>query len=475
MEINKIGDVEFEIPKSGRMNVPSRLFASEKLLKKIKQDRTLEQLRNMASLPGIQKYAVALPDAHQGYGFCIGGVAALSYENGGISPGGVGYDINCGVRLIRTNLTEDDVRPKIKELINTVYNNVPAGLGSGGEYRVSKNELLEVLAKGTKWAVKNGYGVKGDISHTEEEGCMKSADPNLISDKALKRGVPQLGSLGSGNHFLDIHVVDKVYNPNVAESFGIDKEKQICIMIHCGSRGLGHQVCSDYLRKMEKKYPELVKELPDRELVYAPSGSQMAEDYYKSMCAAANYAWVNRQMIMHSVRKSFEKVFDNDWKSMGMNLVYDICHNMAKVEKHDGVKCYVHRKGATRSFPKNHSLVPDAYKKVGMPVFIPGTLGTASYVLVGTEGAVEKTFGSTAHGSGRVMSRTKARKSWWGETLEKDMWNNKKIYIKTSSYKGLSEEAPGAYKDVDEVVNVSQKAGIGSKVVRLFPIGVING
>lgn len=474
MELNKINEFKWEIPKTAGMKVPAYIYASEKLLSKIKEDRTLEQLKNMAWMPGIYKKAIALPDAHQGYGFCIGGVAALSIEDGGLSPGGVGYDINCGVRLLKTNLTEEEVRKKIVQLVDSIFKNVPSGLGSEGKIKLSKEELKNILENGARWAVEQGYGNEQDLMHQEANGCLSNNDYSLVSDRALKRGIPQLGSLGAGNHFLEINKVDKIFDEKTAKVFGIENLNQVCVMIHCGSRGLGHQVCSDYLRTMEDKYRDLVKKLPDRELVYAPAGSKLCDDYLKAMNCAANYAWANRQLIMHWVRESFEKVFNKKAEDMDMKLIYDVCHNIAKVEEYDGKKFYVHRKGATRCFPAGHKEIPSDYKEVGQPVLIPGTMGTASYVLVGTETAMSETFGSTAHGAGRVSSRYKATKAHTGSEIISQL-GQKGIVIKAASMKVLAEEAPDAYKDIDEVARVSDSAGIAKVVARLTPIGVIKG
>lgn len=478
--MKKINDIEWEIPQSTipGMKVPGLVIASPKLLEKMKQDRTLIQAAGVACLPGIHKYSITLPDGHEGYGFPIGGVAAIDYEEGCISPGGVGYDINCGVRLIRTNFKENDIRPVLKELLEKIFRNVPSGVGSKGKVKVhSLNELDEVLRLGAKWAVENGYGWEEDIKHMEEEGCMEEADPKKVSNNAKQRGMPQLGSLGAGNHFLEIQRVDKIYDQNVAKTFGIEEENQITVMIHTGSRGLGHQVCSDYLREIERKYHEVISKLPDRELVYAPSNSELADSYFSAMCAAANYAWCNRQMILHWVRESFQEIFKKDAEKMGLKLIYDVAHNIAKIEEHeiDGkrIKCFVHRKGATRAFPPGHPDIPAAYQSVGQPVLIPGCMGTASYVLVGNKEA-QKTFYSTAHGAGREMSRNEAIRRYWGKTVAKEL-ENRGILVRAASWEVIAEEAPGAYKDIDEVANVSNRAGIGKLVVRLVPIGVCKG
>ncbi len=481
MELKKISDVEWEIPKGTvqGMKVPGIVFASKVLLEKMKLDRTLQQTANVATLPGIYKHAICLPDGHEGYGFPIGGVAALDYKEGGVSPGGIGYDINCGVRLLRSNLKEKEIYDKLKELVITIFKNVPSGLGSKGKIRLkTREELDEVLKKGARWSVENGYGWKKDLKHLESEGELKIADPKYVSDAAIRRGLPQLGSLGAGNHFLEIQKVDKIFDEKTARVFGLE-ENQVTVMIHCGSRGLGHQICTDYLRKMEKTFVDILKKLPDRELIYAPAGSELAQEYLKAMSCAANYAWANRQMIVHWVRESFEEVFKKDARELGLDIVYDIAHNIAKIETHniDGknVKVYMHRKGATRAFGPGHEEIPQDYRKVGQPVLLPGSMGTASFVLVGSKTAMEKTFGSTAHGAGRLMSRHAALRQFRGEKVKKELEKEKRMVIKSASWKGIAEEAPGAYKDVEEVARVSHKAGIGNLVARLIPVGVIKG
>ncbi len=472
-EMKKISDIIWEIPKTGKMNVPTRIFASEALLEKMKQDRTLEQGKNVACLPGIYKHAIILPDGHEGYGFPIGGVAALDYEKGGISPGGIGYDINCGVRLLRTNLKKEDIYLKIKELLESLFKHTPAGLGSSN-IRVDKDVLEQVLNKGARWAVENGYGNKDDLENCEENGSMSTADASAVSDQAKKRGMKQLATLGSGNHFLEVQYVDKIFDKEVAEAFGITEEGQVTLMIHCGSRGLGHQVCSDYLREMEKTLPDIVAKMPDKELVYAPAGHELCNRYLKAMSAAANFAWCNRHIIGHQSRLAFDEIFPN----AKLDTVYDVAHNIAKVEEHDIdgklKKVYMHRKGATRAFGPGRKEIPKKYQKVGQPIILPGSMGTASYILVGTEQGMKASFGSTAHGAGRTMSRHQALKQWRGESLKKEL-EQKNIFVRSASWKGIAEEAPGAYKDVDEVVEVSHKANIGNKVARLKPIGVIKG
>jgi tRNA-splicing ligase RtcB len=473
MEMRKISDHIWEIPKAGQMKVPAVIYASSKLLESIKHDQTLQQLRNVACLPGIQKTAYVMPDAHQGYGFPIGGVAAFDLDQGVISPGGVGYDINCGVRLLKTEYLEKDVREKRKQLLAEIFKEVPAGVGKGGITKLSRNVLLEICTKGAEWAVENGYGAREDLQRTEENGRMKGADPSRLSSRALERGLPQLGTLGAGNHFLEIQKVAEIFDKDVAAAFGIHTLGQILVMIHCGSRGLGHQVASDYIQLMENKFG--VRGLPDRELINAPVRSPLGQEYYKSMSAAVNFAFANRQMIAHWVRGVFEKVMGS---SRGMDQVYDVCHNVAKIEKHkvDGElkEVCLHRKGATRSFGPGRMEIPEIYRNVGQPVIIPGSMGTSSYVLVGTKEAEELSFASTAHGAGRVMSRHEALRRFRGEKI-RDELASKGIELQSTSWKGVAEEASEAYKDVDEVVEVSHKLGIGRLVAKVVPLGVMKG
>jgi tRNA-splicing ligase RtcB len=439
----------------------------------MKEDRTLVQGSNVAALPGIYKYSMIMPDGHEGYGFPIGGVAALDFENGGISPGGIGYDVNCGVRLLRSNLTKEEVKPKIKEIIDNLFKFCPAGLGSSN-IRVDNKKIDEILNKGAKWAVENGYGTKDDLEFSEENGCMKEADSSFVSNGAKKRGEKQIATLGSGNHFLEVQYVDEIYDKEAAKTFGIKEKGQVMFMIHCGSRGLGHQVCSDYLREMEKTFPDIVSKLPDRELIYAPAGSELAKKYFGAMAAAANFAWCNRHVLGHQTRLAVNAVF----KDAKIETIYDVAHNIAKIEEHDidgkMKKVFVHRKGATRAFGPGRKEIPKDYRKVGQPIIIPGSMGTASYLLVGTNESMNLTFGSTAHGAGRVMSRHEAISKFRGEQIVKDL-SAKGIHVKGASWEGLAEEASEAYKDVDEVVETSHKAGIGKKVCRLLPLGVIKG
>ncbi len=469
MEIKKISENIYEIPKTGKMNVPVKIFASEKLLSKIKEDKTVNQAMNMASLPGVLNPIIVCPDAHEGYGACIGGVCAMDLDKGVISPGEIGYDINCSVRLLRTNLTLKDIKNK-KEIIHSLFRSIPSGVGRGDKLRLSKQELNEVMKDGAQWAVKKGYGVKEDYLNTEEEGKLKGANPDDVSERAKARGMPQLGSLGAGNHFLEIQVVDDVFDEKIAKEFGLEKG-QVTIMIHCGSRGLGHQVASDYIRLMEIKYkwPE-----QDRELVNAPIKSELGKKYLSAMACAANFAFANKQLITHWIREDLKHYFPK----LKVEVVYDICHNIAKFEKHiiDGKEkeVLIMRKGATRSFGEGREEIPKSYRKVGQPVIIPGSMGTASYVLVGTKKAEEISFGSTCHGAGRVESRTSAKKQRTGEEVRKDL-EKKGIDVESGSMKGLSEEAPEAYKDIDEVIKVVDEVGIGKKVARLKPIAVMKG
>ena len=473
VNLNRVEENIWEIPKSGEMRVPARLYASDALIQSIKKDKTLEQARNVACLPGILRMSYVMPDAHQGYGFPIGGVAAFDLDEGIISPGGVGYDINCGVRLLRTNLREADVTARRRELLAAIFEEVPAGVGKSGVTKLSLGVLKDILVKGAAWAVENGYGTPGDLEMTEEGGRMKEADPSGLSARALERGIPQLGTLGSGNHFLEIQKVDRILDPAAAKAFGIDAEGQVLVMIHCGSRGLGHQVATDYIEAMTDKFG--VKNLPDRELVHAPIKSALGQEYYRSMCAAVNYAFANRQMIAHWVRGVFKKVLGS---SEGMRPIYDVCHNVAKMETHtiDGkaVRVCIHRKGATRSFGPGRREIPVPYRMVGQPVLIPGSMGTSSYILAGTDEAEALSFGSTAHGAGRLMSRQEALRRFRGEKIRDDL-AARGIELRSASWKGVAEEASEAYKDVDEVVRVSDAVGLGRLVARVVPIGVMKG
>lgn len=478
--LKKVNDVEYRIETSARpgMKVPVTIYANDALLEKMQTDRTIDQAMNVSYLPGVYKHVVVLPDGHEGYGFPIGGVAATDADDGVISPGGVGYDINCGVRLLRTNLTKKEVQLKLPALLRELFRAVPSGLGSRGQLRLSLGELDKVLSEGVRWAVRNGYGWKEDAEFCEEGGTMKMADPSKVSSSAKSRGLPQLGTLGSGNHFLEVQLVDKIFDEEAAKRFGITQPDQVVMLIHTGSRGLGHQVCSDYLRVVEAASRKYNIPLPDRELACAPNTSREAEDYRGAMAAALNYAWSNRQMITHWTRKVFEKTFGMSERDLEMKLIYDVAHNIAKQEEHriDGSrkKVYVHRKGATRAFPAGSPEIPESYRDVGQPVLIPGSMGTASWVLLGTNKAMELSFGSTAHGAGRMMSRAAAIRSFPANEVKRRL-ANRGILVEAASWKGVAEEAPEAYKDVDAVADVSHRVGIATKVARLVPIGVVKG
>ena len=478
--VNKIDDYRWEIPQSYKqgMLVPGLIYTSESMLSHIWEEQVFQQVANVAFLPGIVDYSLAMPDIHWGYGFPIGGVAATRIKDGVVSPGGVGFDINCGVRLLRTNLTEKEVRPKIKQLIDELYINIPSGVGSTGKIRVSEKELDQVLIKGSRWALERGYGEAEDIVVTEESGCMRGANPDKVSSKAKKRGVPQLGTLGSGNHFLEVEVVDEIYDRDAATTMGISNVGQVLILIHTGSRGFGHEVCTDYVRLLGEAVKKYSISLPDRQLACAPVKSAEGQDYLAAMACAANYAWTNRQCITHWTRESFAKVFGKSWRELGLEQVYDVAHNIAKIEEYtiDGKKqpLCVHRKGATRAFPAGHSDIPNIYRDIGQPVLIPGDMGRCSYILVGTETAMKESFGSTCHGAGRVQSRSAAKRSLRGADIVKAL-AAKGILVKAESMGSLAEEASEAYKDVNEVVEVAHKAGISRKVARATPMGVIKG
>jgi tRNA-splicing ligase RtcB (3'-phosphate/5'-hydroxy nucleic acid ligase) len=471
MKLKKISDVEWEIPIERDMGVPGRIFSSEKLLEGVKKDRSFEQIKNVSKLPGILGASIALPDAHQGYGFSIGGVAAFDLDKGVISPGGVGYDINCGVRILATDLSVEEFMKKRKEILHDLKRTIPSGVGRGHEKKLTEEDLDAVLNKGAKWAVEKGYGIKEDLDRCEENGRMKEANPLDVSQRAKARGKPQLGTLGAGNHFLDILEVEEIFDEKIAKIFGV-KKGNVVIMIHCGSRGLGHQVASDFIKEMENSCD--LSSLPDRELVNAPIKSELGKKYLSAMNCAVNFAFCNRQMIMHSVRGVLERNFPGHEN----HLVYDVCHNIAKMEKHkiNGQikEVCIHRKGATRSFGPGRKEIPTVYRKVGQPVIIPGSMGTSSYLMVGTSKSEEVSFGSTAHGAGRVMSRTEAKRKNTVEGVKKEM-KEKNIEIESGKASGLLEEASSVYKDINEVVRVSDEAGIAKKVARLKPLAVMIG
>jgi tRNA-splicing ligase RtcB len=478
--VHKIDDQRWEIRRSYKegMLVPGLIYASEKMLGQIWEDKACQQVVDVSFLPGIVGNSLAMPDIHWGYGFPIGGVAATRVRDGVVSPGGVGFDINCGVRLLRTNLSVEEVKPRIEQLIYALFSNVPSGLGSEGRLRISQKELEKVLQKGASWAVEQGMGESEDILFTEESGCLKGADPDKVSEKAKKRGLPQLGTLGSGNHFLEIQVVDKIYEPETARAMGILEAGQVLVLIHTGSRGLGHQVCDDYIRVMGSAVQRYGINLPDRQLACAPVRSPEGQDYMAAMACAANYAWVNRQCITHWVRESFIKVLGKSPRELGLEQIYDIAHNIAKIENHivegKNESLCVHRKGATRAFPKGHPDLPAIYRNIGQPVLIPGDMGRYSYIAVGTETAMKETFGSTCHGAGRLQSRSAAKKGLRGSDIAFKL-AQRGIVVKCDSMGALAEESSESYKDVAEVVDVADRAGISRKIARAVPLGVIKG
>ncbi|MEM3341482.1 MAG: RtcB family protein [Thermoplasmata archaeon] len=478
--INRIDPFRVNIEKIAEtpMRTGATIYVSESLMKKCLEDNSVQQAVNVATLPGILGRSMAMPDIHFGYGFPIGGVAATDMTEGVISPGGVGYDINCGVRLLTTGLKLEDIHNRVQHLVNAIFKNVPSGVGSKGQIKLSERDIRGVLEDGAGWAVRSGYGTETDMHRLEEGGCLKEADSSLVSREAKDRGMGQLGSLGAGNHFLEIQRVDEIFDKDAAKAFGVREVGQIMVMFHTGSRGLGHQVCTDYLKEMQSAVRKYKICLPDRQLACAPVDSQEGIAYYKAMCCAANFGWANRQMITHWVRKSFKDVLGEDFLSKGMDVVYDVAHNIAKKEEHtvDGrlTKVMVHRKGATRAFGPGHKVLPSEYKDYGQPVLIPGDMGTCSYLLVGTEQAMRETFGSTCHGAGRAMSRNEALASFTKESVVKKL-NTSGIYIQAATKDGIVEEAQGAYKDVSEVVEVVHGAGISRKVARLVPVGVMKG
>ena len=478
--MKKLDDFRFEIPRSYKacMSTSAVIFSDDKLIQSVKADNAPEQAANVACMPGIVGKSMAMPDIHWGYGFPIGGVAAFDSDSGVISPGGIGYDVNCGVRLVRTDLTLRDVGRDIKRLVDAVFENVPSGVGEKGKLRLSAQQIDDVLDGGAGWAVKQGYGWEDDLTSCEEDGRMKTADSSKVDTRAKQRGAPQLGTLGAGNHFLEIQRVERIFDPVAAKAFGITTEDQIMVSIHSGSRGCGHQIASDYIRVMEAALRKYNINVPDRQLACAPVNSHEGQDCFKAMSAAANYAWANRQLILHWVRESFEGVLGRSAEEMGMHCVYDVAHNICKLEEHEFEgkrrKLYIHRKGATRAFDSTRQEVPQKYREVGQPVLIPGDMGSASYVLVGTANAMSETFGSTCHGAGRLMSRTSAAKRFSANEVV-SMLQSRGIYIKAASRDGIVEEAPGAYKDVDEVVRVAHGAGISKMVARLKPLGVMKG
>jgi len=478
-EFKQLDEHLFEVPAEFRadMRVPARFYSDAELLKGIITDNSLQQLINTATLPGVVKYALAMPDIHQGYGFPIGGVVATEFPDGIISPGGVGYDINCGVRLLATHLDREEISPFVNDLATVLYSNCPSGVGKGGNIRLKTQELNQVLSKGARWAVKNGFGSEADLERTEESGCLDGANPEKVSPRAKERGLKQVGTLGAGNHFIELDTVEKILDPEVAQRIGLF-EGQIAVQIHCGSRGLGHQVCGDYVKRFQKSISRYGLNLPDRELVCAPLSSPEGQDYLAAMKAAANYAFANRQVLAFHIRRSFEQVLAGKVSNHHIFQIYDIAHNMAKVETHriDGKdkQLCVHRKGATRAFAPGRLELPEHYREIGQPVLIPGDMGRYSYVLVGRKEAMEKTFGSTCHGAGRIMSRKEANKRAAGRRIDNEM-RQKGIIVRATSRRGLTEEMSDAYKDVSNVVDAVVKAGLSAKVARLRPLAVIKG
>ncbi|MFO1518949.1 MAG: RtcB family protein [bacterium] len=478
LPVEKINDYTWRLPRQGTMRVDGIVYASEKMMASIREDMSLNQLRNVATLPGIVSHALAMPDVHWGYGFPIGGVAAFDEREGVVSPGGVGYDINCGVRLLRTGLRIDEIRPRLKELVLTLFQAIPTGVGSHHRhFKLSREDQKGILRKGAHWAVTRGYGDPADLEHIEEKGCLSGADPEQVSERAYERGKDQLGTLGSGNHFLEIGYVDEVYDEKAAHCLGL-ASGSVTVIIHTGSRGLGHQTCDDYLETMIRAGRQHKIELPDPQLACAPLKSEEGRRYLAAMAAGANFAFANRQMITHLFRETLERFFGRSPQDLEIRVIYDVCHNIAKFEEHlvGGVsrRLCVHRKGATRAFPPKHPQIPTVYREIGQPVLIPGDMGRYSFVLLGTQNAYENTFGSTCHGAGRVMSRNQAKRSGRGRNLEAEL-AEEGIFVRGASRATITEEAPWAYKDVADVVEVVHQAGISRKVARLRPLGVIKG
>ncbi|MBE0447100.1 MAG: RtcB family protein [Actinobacteria bacterium] len=477
--LERISKYTWRVPTSYRagMRVPGIIYASEGLLLKAREDRAVEQVANVSFLPGVVSASYAMPDIHWGYGFPIGGVVATDIEKGVISPGGVGFDINCGVRLLKTDLLAKEVESKLEKIVYELARNIPKGVGSRGRIKINRKEMERLMVDGAAWAVKNGYGWPEDIEHIEEKGRLEGADPSKVSERVYERGQDQPGTLGGGNHFVEIQEVVEVFDEKVAGVFGLFSG-QLVIMIHSGSRGVGHQTCSDYIKVMDRAVRSLGISIPDRQLGCAPIKSKEGRDYYSAMACAVNYAFVNREILAHWVRESFERVFNKSAKSMGMNLLYDVCHNIAKIEEHivDGKarNVCVHRKGATRAFGPGNTLIPPPYRTTGQPVLVPGDMGSASYVLVGTARAMSETFGSTCHGAGRVMSRSQAKKRIRSHELKSDL-ESRGIKVIAGNMALLAEEAPAAYKDVSQVVEVCHETGISTKVAKTRPLGVLKG
>jgi tRNA-splicing ligase RtcB len=478
-DVVRVSDCVWEVPRTGAMRVPGRIYADDKLMTHIRTERCVEQVANVAHLPGIVQHSLAMPDIHWGYGFPIGGVAATDPSIGGVvSPGGVGYDINCGVRLVTSSVPGDQARAHIQDIVTALFRDVPCGVGSHGAIgKLSKRELLETLSEGARWAVRRGFGSDADIDRTEECGRLAMADPSAVSARAIDRGLDQLGTLGSGNHFLEIDVVDQVYDERAASTFGLAKDS-MTLLVHSGSRGLGYQICDDSLEIMQNAVSKYGIELPDRQLACAPVESPEGGRYLAAMACAANYAWANRQVLMVLAKRALAKTLGTSEAKLGLALLYDVCHNIAKLERHvvagkERMLC-VHRKGATRAFPAGHPDVPGVYRGVGQPVLVPGDMGTHSFVCVGSDAAMEETFGSTCHGAGRMMSRAQAKKAARGRRLTDEL-SKMGVVVMAEGKETLAEEMPSAYKNVADVVDVMQRAGIARRVARLRPLGVIKG
>ena len=477
IKLKKIDENRWLIPQEGKMRVSGLIFSSNQLIKDVQQDQSLVQVVNVATLPGIVKHSLAMPDIHWGYGFPIGGVAAFTMDEGIVSPGGVGYDINCGCRLMTSSLKASEIRPFLKELVSVLFRKIPSGVGSKGPLHLSKSDEAKVAVEGAAWAVKKGLGQREDLERTEDYGTLEWANPEVLSDRAIKRGLDQLGTLGSGNHFLEIQVVDRVYDEQLARSFNLF-EGQVSVLIHSGSRGFGHQICDDFLKEMGKQVSIEGLELPDRQLACAHLKSDLGRRYLAAMACAANYAWANRQILMHLARETIMTTLSISPKELGMELLYDVCHNIAKKELHTiddkEILLCVHRKGATRSLPPDHPSLPEIYRDSGQPVLIPGDMGTFSFVLAGSQGAMNQSFGSSCHGAGRVLSRGKAIKMAKGRAIHREL-EDKGIFVQSRGKRTLKEEMPEAYKDVSEVVEAVDKTDLAKKVARLRPIGVIKG
>ncbi len=477
IKFKKIHDYLWEIPKENKMNVPGRIYASKPMIDRILEDNSPLQVQNVSQMPGIVNYSMAMPDIHWGYGFPIGGVAAFDINSGVISPGGVGYDINCGVRLLRTGISRSDIQDKIPELVDNLFHYIPSGVGSKGDFKVSEKDLKQVMVKGARWIVEQGYGDESDLEKIEEHGQMEGADPSTVSDKAIKRGLPQLGTLGSGNHFVEIQYVEEVYDDQLANRLGLFPG-QITVSIHTGSRGFGYQICDDYIRTMLQASQKYGIELPDRQLCCAPINSPEGQQYFAAMVCAVNYAFANRQVISYWVKEAFMRALNLGPKQVQFDTVYEVAHNIAKIETHivDGKprQFCVHRKGATRAFGPGRVELPEIYRDIGQPVLIPGDMGRCSYVLIGTNTAMEQTFGSTCHGAGRLLSRNQAIKAAKGRAIHREL-KDKGIIARAASRGTMAEEMPEAYKDVSEVVDAVVGAGISKKVAKLRPLGVIKG